>query len=223
MRQKPDAISEIEWNRLQKLLEHETKARTRGHRFIAGVDEAGRGPLAGPVVAAACIIPEGHYLPGIDDSKKLPPKKRQQLFDLIVNDPHISFAIAQIDSDIIDEINIYQATVRAMLSAVDLLEKQPDCLLVDGMSLPHPTLPIVKIIRGDSLSQSIAAASILAKVTRDRLMNEFHQQWPDYGFDQHKGYGTPQHLEAIQKHGVISIHRRSFEPVASNIKTSAQK
>lgn len=214
MKQKPDALSDQEWNRLQKLIEYEKKARKKGHQHIGGVDEAGRGPLAGPVVAAVCVIPEGHFFPGIDDSKKLPPKKRHQLFDALTNDPSVTYSIAQIDSEVIDQVNIYQATILAMLKAVESLEKQPDCLLVDGMTLSHPVIPSIKIVRGDSLSQSIAAASILAKVTRDRLMEDFHQQWPHYGFNEHKGYGTPQHMEAIQKHGIVPIHRRSFEPVA---------
>jgi ribonuclease HII len=206
-------IPKRELRRLNILLQFEMEARQQGHKFIAGVDEAGRGPLAGPVVAAACMIPEGILLPGLDDSKKLTPKQREELFEAIINTKSIIYGIGIKDSLIVDTINIYQATIQAMLEAVNNLACEVDLLLVDGLQLPHPKIPVQKIIQGDSKSHSIAAASIIAKVTRDRMMCEFHKQWPQYGFDQHKGYGTEKHVEAIKIHGPCPIHRMSFEPL----------
>lgn len=206
-------IPKGELRRLNQLLLFEMTSRQQGHKFVAGVDEAGRGPLAGPVVAAACIIPEGTLIPGIDDSKKLTPLQREKLFEAIITTKSIIYGIGIKDSGIVDSINIYQATIQAMLEAVGHLQTTPDLLLVDGMQLPHPKIPVQKIIQGDSLSYCIAAASIIAKVTRDRLMQDYHRQWPEYGFDQHKGYGTEKHLQALQIHGPCPIHRRSFEPV----------
>lgn len=200
-----------ERRRLEALTQFEKEARLQGHDCIAGIDEAGRGPLAGPVVAAACIIPEGVFFGGIDDSKKLSPQEREVLFEQIT--AKAVYALGIISSLEIDRINIYQATIQAMLKAVAALAQQPHVLLVDGMNLPHPTIPCQKIIKGDQKSQSIAAASILAKVIRDRMMEEFDLQWPQYEFKQHKGYGTPKHLEAIEKHGPCPIHRMSFEPL----------
>ncbi len=208
-------IDEDERLRLKNMLKHERAARRQGHQVIAGLDEAGRGPLAGPIVAAACILPKGTNVIGVNDSKKLLPKAREALFKKLVNDPKIVFAVGIVDSLEIDRINIHQATLQAMNQALSKLGVVPDCLLVDGLNLKHETLPCVKIIKGDQLSQSIAAASIIAKETRDALMREFHVQWPHYGFDQHKGYGTEQHLEALEKHGPCPIHRYSFEPVKS--------
>jgi ribonuclease HII len=206
-----------EQRRLNKLTIFEKEARCQGYQCIAGIDEAGRGPLAGPVVAAACIIPEGIFFPGIDDSKKLTADERNVLFNQLTAHPDIVFAIQDVSPAEIDRINIYQATVKAMLQAVEKLAKTPDILLVDGMSLPHLLIPSKKIIKGDSLSQSIAAASILAKVTRDRMMEKFDEEWPQYGFKRHKGYATEEHFYAIAEHGPCPIHRYSFEP----IKTSA--
>lgn len=206
------SIPKKEWRRLCNLTIFEESARhLEGFQQIAGIDEAGRGPLAGPVVAAACIVPHDVYFCGIDDSKKLLPEEREALFEQIT--AVAVYAIGCISSQEIDRINIYQATIRAMLQAVAALAVTPDVLLVDGMALPHPKIPCQKIIGGDGLSQSIAAASILAKVTRDRMMEEFDLQWPQYGFKNHKGYGTPEHLEAIDKHGPCSIHRMSYEPL----------
>lgn len=190
----------------------EKKARSQGFNAIAGIDEAGRGPLAGPVVAAACLIPQRVYFRGIDDSKKLTAEQREDLFAEISAKKGVFFAVGIVSSIEIDRINIYQATIQAMLQAVSALGMTPDLLLVDGLNLPHPHIPTQKIIGGDALSQSIAAASIIAKVTRDRLMVELDQQWPQYGFKQHKGYSTPQHLEAIAVYGVSPIHRKSFAP-----------
>ena len=208
-------VDENEWRRLKTLTVFEEEARQNGYKVIAGVDEAGRGPLAGPVVAAACLIPENLFIPGVDDSKKLLQKKRQEIFKQIVSDPRIIYCVGLVEVEIIDKINILQATIQAMLLAIEGLAKKPDYLLVDGLKLPHPSIPSLKIIAGDALSQSIAAASIIAKETRDRLMIEYHQKWPEYGFDQHKGYGTEKHLAAIDKHGPCPIHRMSFDPIKS--------
>ncbi len=149
-------------------------------------------------------------IPKIDDSKKLLPQVRVEIYERLINNSKIHFGIGIVDSLEIDRINIYQATMQAMLMAVEQLDLLPDYLLVDGLVLPHPTLPVEKIIKGDQLSQSIAAASIIAKVTRDRIMTDFHDQWPVYGFNEHKGYPTKKHREALKSHGPCPIHRRSF-------------
>jgi|688.fasta_scaffold28305_7 ribonuclease HII len=210
-------VDAAEMRRLRRMTTYEKAARLQGFGFIAGIDEAGRGPLAGPVVAAACMIPEDVYISGVNDSKKLLPEKRQEIFAVLVNDPRIIYGIGIIPHEEIDKINIYRATILAMLQAIEQLSQRPDYLLVDGLKLPHPTIPAQKIIQGDAKSQSIAAASILAKVTRDELMCNFHQQWPVYGFDKHKGYATPQHLEAIDQHGLCPIHRKSFAPCGGQV------
>lgn len=202
-----------EKERLKALLRYEEEAYHLGARLIAGIDEAGRGPLAGPVVAAACIIPVGIFFPGINDSKKLTALQREKLFAAISTHPDVIYALGFSSHEEIDQINIYQATAQAMRRAVDGLTTTPDYLLVDGMPLSHLSIPSQKIIGGDALSQSIAAASVLAKVTRDRLMLEYDQQWPQYGFKQHKGYGTKQHLLAIADHGPCPIHRLTFAPL----------
>lgn len=207
------SLSCDEEKRLLDLICYEGQARSLGYRCIAGVDEAGRGPLAGPVYAAACIVEEGVFFEGVDDSKKLSHRQRESLYEAITSHPRVCYAISSVAADEIDRINIYQATIQAMLQAVGLLKKQPDFLLVDGLCLPHPTIPCQKIIKGDALSQSIAAASILAKVARDRKMQAYHEQWPHYGFANHKGYGTKFHLEALAQHGPCLIHRRSYAPV----------
>jgi ribonuclease HII len=204
--------SAAEKRRLKKLVLYENEARQQGYQYIAGIDEVGRGPLAGPVIAAACIVPEGAFFSGIKDSKLLLPPQRLRLYEQIVACQGLCYGIGIVSHQEIDLINIYQATIKAMLQAVEALPIKPDFLLVDGLGLKHPTIPHQKIIKGDNLSQSIAAAAIIAKVTRDRLMIEYHKSWPDYGFDKHKGYGTPQHLKAIKKSGRCPIHRLSFEP-----------
>ena len=211
--QQNNSLLDLEQHRLLELTLYEQEASSRGFQWIAGIDEAGRGPLAGPVVAAACIIPKGLFFPGIDDSKKLSAKKRQALYLSLTTNPHIHFALGIISSQDVDRVNIYQATILAMLEAVNSLKQIPDYLLVDGLNLPHPTIPCNKIIKGDSLSQSIAAASILAKVTRDKMMEEYDSLWPLYGFRQHKGYGTSNHIEAINLYGPTPIHRLSFAPL----------
>lgn len=191
---------------------YERSAHEKGFKQVAGIDEAGRGPLAGPVVAAACIIPHGVVIREIDDSKKLNPEQREYFYQKITQDPRFTYAVAVVSHTVIDAINIFQATMRAMLEAVAQLKTEPDLLLVDGLKLPHPHIPTEKIIGGDGLSQSIAAASILAKVTRDAIMRQYHEEYPQYGFDRHKGYSTEVHLDAIAQHGICPIHRRSFEP-----------
>ncbi len=203
-------IKRSELKRLRQLNLFEEEARQGGFQHIAGVDEAGRGPLAGPVVAASCIIPQNLFFPGIDDSKKLSAKKRAELFQELTSNSSVIYGIGIISHEEIDKINILQATIQAMLQAIAKLAVTPDILLVDGMKLPSP-IPSKKIIGGDSLSQSIAAASIIAKETRDRIMEEHDRTWPEYGFKDHKGYGTLKHREAIAKYGPCMIHRMSFK------------
>lgn len=224
--QKPKANSlklsppktEFEQDSYQRLTRYEQRAAALP---VAGIDEAGRGPLAGPVVAAACILPEGCYLPGLDDSKKLTERRREQLFSVLTEDPRVRYGVGVADAPLIDTVNIFQATIQAMLMAVDELVVQPGYLLVDGLKLPHPTIPGEKIIKGDNLSLSIMAAAIIAKVTRDRLMKAYDQQWPQYGFAKHKGYGTQAHRDAIAEHGPCDIHRKTFEPIKSMLANSA--
>jgi ribonuclease HII len=193
----------------------EENAYHEGRRLIAGVDEAGRGPLAGPVVAAACILPRGVQIKGIDDSKKLTPEKRAELYELLTHHPAIIFGIGIVESPQIDEMNILRASLHAMALAVQNLSKEPDYLLIDGNHLPPTHIVSKAVIKGDSRSISIGAASIIAKHRRDLLMVEYHQKFPQYGFHQHKGYGTKMHLEALKIHGPCPIHRVSFEPVRS--------
>lgn len=185
-----------------------------GFSRIAGVDEAGRGPLAGPVVAAAVIFPANSRFEGLNDSKKITPKKREPLYEEIRGVADVGVGI--ISAAIIDDINIFQATRLAMKEAVENLVKKPDCLLVDGkikLDLPYKQQGIIS---GDAQVASIAAASIIAKVTRDRLMIKYHDQYPQYGFDSHKGYGSKKHMEAMREHGLSPIHRRSFKPKSLN-------
>lgn len=192
----------------------------QGVTRIAGIDEAGRGPLAGPVVAAAAMFPE-HWLTdgwpdgltGLNDSKQLTARQREQFFEVLTTGGEVRFAIAEIDAVRVDEINILQATHRAMREALAQLDPAPQHVLVDGLRVRTLPLPQTPIVKGDSRSYSIAAASVLAKVTRDRLMTEYHKRWPAYGFADHKGYGTAQHLAAIAEHGPCPIHRRSFAPL----------
>jgi len=195
------------------LVHFDDAMRQMGHQVIAGVDEAGRGPLAGPVVAAACILPEGRYVAGVNDSKQLTPQQRRELYARLTEDSEIVFGVGVVEAVIIDQINILQATLRAMIAAVALLRVKPDVLLIDGNHVPKTDIPMKAIVEGDSKSQSIAAASIIAKETRDKMMCDFDKMWPEYGFAQHKGYGTKMHLEALQKYGPCPIHRRSFDPV----------
>lgn len=184
----------------------------RGMSAIAGVDEAGRGCLAGPVVAAAVILPVNFDVEGVTDSKKIPHPKRKRL-DEKIRENALSWAVARVDVETIDSINILQASLRAMSLAVDRLEIPPDIILIDGnRSIPHP-LPQKTIVKGDSRSLSIAAASIVAKEYRDRLMVKYSEKWPEYGFHLHKGYGTAKHREAIAASGPCPIHRKGFKGV----------
>jgi ribonuclease HII len=203
-------VDEAEKKRLQKLSLHQRRGWRQGFTQIAGVDEAGRGPLAGPVVTAACILPKGWRLAGVDDSKKLTPLKRETLYQQITADPEVRWAVAQASSQRIDAINILRATFEAMEQAVGQLDPAPDLLLVDGLGFKHELIAVWSVVQGDGKVLAIAAASILAKVTRDRLMLQYDQQYPQYGFAQHKGYGTECHRKAIAEHGPCPIHRRSF-------------
>jgi ribonuclease HII len=187
----------------------ESEARGRGCRIIAGVDEAGRGPLAGPVVAAAVILPPEYDDPEINDSKTLSSRKRDQLYDVIQRDA-VSIGIGVVEADVIDDVNILQATLAAMQEAVLGLSPPPDYLLIDGLNRIGVTIPQEPIVRGDSQSISIAAASIVAKVSRDRIMEMYHRQFPQYNFLKNKGYGTKEHREAIIQYGRCKIHRCSF-------------
>lgn len=191
----------------------EDSARKSGFTRIAGLDEAGRGPLAGPVVAAAVMLPEGLLIPGVYDSKQVPEPERDRLFH-VIRQQAVSYGIGIIDVPTIDKVNIYQATILAMEQALAALSPQPDYLLLDAITLPRIPLPQKPLIKGDCRSNSIAAASILAKVTRDRLMLELHEKYPLYNFHKHKGYCTKEHLALLQQHGPCAAHRKSFSPVA---------
>jgi len=192
----------------------ESSLHARGLQWIAGVDEAGRGPLAGPVAAAAVILPRGFSCDGLDDSKKISALKRDVLFEKITTDPQIIWAVALADHEEIDRLNILRATHLAMRRAVESLEKRPDHCLIDGLPVANFPFPHDGVVKGDGLSLSIAAASIIAKVTRDRLMREIDREFPQFGFARHQGYGTKEHLEALRIHGPCRHHRRSFQPVA---------
>ena len=209
----------------QKLLEeklitmqvYERALRERGITYTGGVDEVGRGPLAGPVTAACVVLPADFDVLGVDDSKKLSEKKREELFDRIM-EKALACGIGMCDNEVIDEINILEATKKAMAQAIDEADRQlkekrmpgVEHLLIDAVALKDVDIPQTSIIKGDANSLSIAAASIIAKVTRDRLMAEYHKQYPFYGFDSNKGYGTKAHYEGIDKYGITPIHRKSF-------------
>lgn len=193
------------------LTAYEQDLRHGGYQYIAGIDEVGRGPLAGPVVTAAVILPADFYLPGIDDSKKLSEQKREEYFAVIQKEA-VAIGIGMMEAKEIDRINIYEATKQAMLMSILELAITPDYLLIDAMKLATP-IPSTSIIKGDSKSVSIAAASIIAKVTRDRLMKELDQEFPAYGFGKNMGYGTKEHIAALEKEGITKHHRKSFSPV----------
>lgn len=201
-----------EGERLHNLFQYELALQQQGYRLIAGVDEAGRGPLAGPVVAAAVILPLDCFIEGLDDSKKLTSLQRDRIYQKIVQSA-LSYGIGQVNNRIIDQINIAQATYWAMRKAIESLTIVPDYLLVDGATVPGACIPQRGIIKGDQKSASIAAASILAKVTRDGIMEKADLLYPGYGFAHHKGYGTKQHLTALKQFGITPIHRKSYEPV----------
>ena len=199
--------------RLEKMLAYEKELYAQGVQLIAGVDEVGRGPLAGPVVAAAVILPNNCKIPGLNDSKKIPKSKHQAIYQAVL-DQAISVGIGVKDNHVIDRVNIYEATKLAMLEAIQELDPQPQHLLIDAMKLDLP-ISQTPIIKGDANSLSIAAASIVAKVTRDQMMVAYDQEYPGYDFAQNAGYGTTKHLERLEKQGVSPIHRRSFEPIKS--------
>ncbi|MCD8326322.1 MAG: ribonuclease HII [Lachnospiraceae bacterium] len=198
---------EKEQERMRQLFSYEREYGA--YSAICGIDEAGRGPLAGPVVAAAVILPKDCDILYINDSKKLSEKKREMLYDEIMSKA-VAVGVGIVSWERIDEINILQATYEAMRQAIDSLAVRPDLLLNDAVTIPGVDIRQVPIVKGDAKSASIGAASIIAKVTRDRLMMEYHQQYPEYGFDAHKGYGTKTHIEALRQYGPCPIHRRSF-------------
>ena len=197
----------LERQRLEGMREFENKYSDLG--AVAGIDEAGRGPLAGPVVAAAVILPKDIFLPFLNDSKKVTEKRRDVLFDQIKQEA-LAYGIGIASNALIDDINILQATYEAMREAISKLNKTPDILLVDAVHIPGINIKQVGIVKGDAKSVNIAAASILAKVTRDRLMLEYDKIYPEYGFASNKGYGTAKHIEALKAYGACDIHRRSF-------------
>ena len=197
------------------MLDFEEQFYNEKIKVIVGVDEAGRGPLCGPVVAAACILPRTYINEKINDSKKLSEKKREQLYDEIINNA-LSYGVGIVDSKRIDEINIYEATKEAMHLAISQLKVDYDLILTDAMKLKDEKVDVIDIIKGDAKCQCIAAASIIAKVTRDRILLDMDQKHPEYGFKSHKGYGTKKHVEAIKEYGIIDgFYRETYEPIKS--------
>lgn len=193
------------------LYKFENELKRKNYNYIVGTDEAGRGPMAGPVVVAACILPNDYIIEGLNDSKKLTEKKREALFEEIVKHA-VEYKIEFIDVETVDNINVYQASKNGMINCIKDMKTKVDYILSDAMALDIG-IPCIDLIKGDSLSASIAAASILAKVSRDRYMCEMAKIYPEYGFEKHKGYVTKYHLEMLEKYGPCDIHRRSFEPV----------
>ncbi|MEN0649140.1 ribonuclease HII [Caldifermentibacillus hisashii] len=210
-----------EKRRFEKMMVYEKEAQKQGFQYVAGIDEVGRGPLAGPVVAAAVILPENIFISGINDSKKLSSKKREQLYQEIKNEA-LAIGIGVVGADVIDEINIYQATKKAMNIAINQLSIFPDFLLIDAMKIDTP-ITQRSLIKGDSLSVSIASASIIAKVYRDRLMMEYSKKYPEYLFEKNAGYGTREHIQAIRKFGPTPIHRKTFAPIKEYIHNENEK
>lgn len=203
-------MKEKELERLTNLKQIEKDLHQKGFTNICGIDEAGRGPLAGPVVVAGVIMPEDSMIEGVNDSKKVSEKKRELLYDKIIEEA-ISYSVAIIGQDVIDDINILNATKQGVTNVVKGLDKRPDLIIIDALNhINTDGVPYEPIIKGDAKCYSIAAASILAKVTRDRIMREWDEIYPQYGFKQHKGYGTAKHIQAIKEYGLCPIHRRSF-------------
>ncbi len=203
-------MKEKELIRLTELKKMEKDLYSKGFKNICGIDEAGRGPLAGPVVVAGVIMPQDSMIEGVNDSKKVSEKKREMLYDKIIEEC-ISYSVAIIDHDVIDEINILNATKQGVTEVVERLKVKPDLILVDALThINTKGIPYDSIIKGDAKCYSIAAASILAKVTRDRIMREWDEVYPQYGFISHKGYGTAKHIQAIKEYGICSIHRKTF-------------
>lgn len=207
--------------RLENMLSYEKELYKQGLSLIAGVDEVGRGPLAGTVVAAAVILPKNCKIRGLNDSKKIPKKKHLEIYQA-VQDQALAIGIGIMDNHIIDQVNIYEATKLAMKEAISQLSPQPEHLLIDAMKLELP-ISQTSIIKGDANSLSIAAASIVAKVTRDNIMKDYDNQYPGYDFATNAGYGTAKHLEGLEKLGVTPIHRTSFEPVKTLVSTKKDK
>lgn len=195
-------------------LEFEQEALQQGYSCVAGIDEAGRGPLAGPVSAAAVILPKGFEDELLDDSKKLSEKKREILYERLTTDEAVLWAHAFAEVEEIERINILKATHAAMIRAAEGLKRKPDYCLIDGLAVPGFPIASEGVVKGDSKSLSIAAASIIAKVKRDRVMKNYAEEFPEYGFEKHKGYGTKAHMEALRAHGPCRIHRKTFQPVA---------
>ena len=198
-----------EEERLEKINFYENEGYKKGYLYIGGIDEAGRGPIAGPIIASVVVFKKDTKIHKIDDSKKLSEKKRNELFEIIKNEA-LDYGIGIVDNNKIDEINILNATILAMKKAVSQLERKPDYLLIDALNIPNLDINQNAIVKGDSKSISIAGASILAKVTRDNIMYEYDKMYPEYGFKNHKGYGTDEHYDAIRKYGLTPIHRKSF-------------
>lgn len=215
-KRKQAILAELEEDfRLETMLRYEKELYSQGKTLIAGVDEVGRGPLAGPVIAAAVILPNNCKIRGLNDSKKIPKKKHREMFKA-VQDQALAIGIGIMDNHVIDQVNIYEATKLAMQEAIAQLTPQPEHLLIDAMKLDLP-ISQTSIIKGDANSLSIAAASIVAKVIRDDLMAEYDQQFPGYDFTTNAGYGTAKHLEGLDRYGVTPIHRKTFEPIKSLI------
>lgn len=198
-----------ELERLENITKYERKYQSMGIKYVGGIDEVGRGPYAGPVVTACVILPEGCMIEGVNDSKKLSQKKREELFN-IIKDKALCIGVGIVDNYEIDEINILQATYKAMRIAIENMDIKPQQLLVDAVTIPDIDIPQEPIIKGDAKSISIGAASIIAKVVRDRMMVEYAKKYPQYGFESNVGYGSKYHEEAIRKYGLCDIHRRSF-------------
>lgn len=202
-------MKEKEEERLQGMLEIEESLYSKGYKFVCGVDEAGRGPLCGPVVAAAVILKRDDKIEGVNDSKKLSEKKREEVYERIM-EKALAVGVGMSDVDVIEEVNILNATKMAMRQAIDNLKQKPDYVLVDGNQWINIDIKGETVVHGDAKSESIAAASIVAKVTRDRMLIDWDKEYPEYGFAKHKGYGTKAHIEAIGKYGLTPIHRPSF-------------
>ena len=202
-------MKEKEEERLQKMLEIEEGLYSKGIKLVCGVDEAGRGPLCGPVVAAAVILKPDSKIEGVNDSKKLSEKKREQVYEAIMQNA-LAVGVGMSDVDVIESVNILNATKLAMKEAISKLKVQPEYVLIDGNQMIDITIPGETVVHGDAISESIAAASIVAKVTRDRMLIEWDKEYPEYGFAKHKGYGTKAHTDAIAKYGLTPLHRPSF-------------
>ncbi|MBR3882581.1 MAG: ribonuclease HII [Clostridia bacterium] len=205
-----DIMKEKEIERLNNLKAEELKLYERNIEYICGIDEAGRGPLAGPVVVGAVILPQDSFIEGVNDSKKISEKKRERIYDQIIEEA-IAWSVGIVDEKTIDEINILNATKLGVKLALEGLKQKPDVIMVDALNnMDTLGIPYISVVKGDAKNYSIAAASIIAKVTRDRMMQEWDEVYPAYGFAKHKGYGTAEHIRVIKENGPCSIHRRSF-------------